>query len=383
LAIDISHIKKKQKAQLEKRGKTASSNGSFAFLSRELSFSKKLNDKSKYRFYSEMSLLVEAGIDIRMALELTFQGEKKKANKKILQDVFDRIIKGDTFSMAIKQTDKFSDYEYYSLKIGEESGNIKLIFKDLADFFQGRMEFKRKLISSFSYPVIVLSTAVVAVFFMLNFIVPIFEDAFKRFGGELPQLTQLVLNFSNFTQSYGLLLLIIITSIIGVLYFQRNRIWFRDVSSRILLKIPIIGDIAQKTYLARFSHSMSLLTGVKNPLVSSIALVRKMIRFYPLEEGLKVVESDILHGSLFHEALSKHSIFPSRMISLIKVAEEVNKLDEVFKQINKQYSAETENSTKTISSLLEPFLIIFIGLFVGVILIAMYLPLFEIGSSTM
>ena len=140
MAIDISHIKKKQKAQLEKRGKTASSNGSFAFLSRELSFSKKLNDKSKYRFYSEMSLLVEAGIDIRMALELTFQGEKKKANKKILQDVFDRIIKGDTFSMAIKQTDKFSDYEYYSLKIGEESDHVwqSFVYTGPCIFFPGK-----------------------------------------------------------------------------------------------------------------------------------------------------------------------------------------------------------------------------------------------------
>jgi type IV pilus assembly protein PilC len=377
VGIDISKIESRQKP------KAAKKEGDFlAILNKDFSFSRGLSDKKKYRFYAELSLLISAGIDIRMALELTIEGEKSKKTQAVLQEVFDYIIKGNTLSQSILLSAKFSEYEYYSLKIGEESGNIREVLQDLANFYEGRIEFKRKLVSTFSYPVIVLVTALTAIFFMLNFIVPIFEDAFKRFGGELPYLTRLVLSLSEGIQRYGLISILVVLGSVLLLYTQRKQNWFRKYASFLLLKLPVIGEIAQKTYLARFCHSMSLLTGVNNPLVNSITLVRKMVRFYPLEKALGEIEQDILNGALFYKAMSRHTdIFPKRMISLVKVAEEVNKLAEVFDQIRKQYADETENSTKTISSLLEPFLIIFIGLFVGVILVAMYLPLFEIGSG--
>ena len=379
MGIDITEIKKHSNAK--KVENPENNKGFLDFLNKDFSFSKIINDKKKHRFYSEMNLLISAGIDIRMALELSIEGEKSKKTQQLLQQVFDNIVKGNTLSESLSKTEKFSEYEYYSIKIGEESGNIKEVFNDLATYYEGKTEFKRKLISTFSYPVIVLFTALTAVFFMLNFIVPIFEDAFKRFGGELPFLTKMVLSLSKGIQDYGLFFLLVVLAIIVFIVTQKRKLWFRKVATRILLKIPLIGDIAQKTYLARFCQSMSLLTGVNNPLVSSIALVRKMVQFYPLEVALQQIEKDIMNGALFYTAMSKHSFFPKRMTSLVKVAEEVNKLAEVFAQIQKQYTDETENSSKTISSLLEPFLIIFIGLFVGVILIAMYLPLFEIGST--
>jgi type IV pilus assembly protein PilC len=351
------------------------------FLNMDFSFSKGLSDKKKFRFYKDLSLLISAGIDLRMSLELAAEGEKHKRTKSIIEKVYANIISGSTFSNALEQTGKFSQYEFISVKIGEESGTLPTILNDLAVYYEGRVEFKRKMLSTFSYPVIVLLTAALAVVFMLTFIVPIFEDAFKRFGGELPYLTQKVLGLSDFLQAYGSVVFIGLMSICLVLYSQRNKEWFRKYFAIVLLKTPIIGEIAKKTYLSRFCHSMSLLIRVNNPLVGSINLVSKMVRFYPLETALAEMEQDILKGALLYESMKKHRIFPNRMISLIKVAEEVNKLATVFEQIQIQYESETENSSKTIGSLLEPFLIIFIGFFVGTILVAMYLPLFELGSG--
>lgn len=379
MGIDIKTLKRNTGQQNKRK-----SGSEFDFLKelhKDYSFNLGLSDKKKHRFYSEMHLLISAGIDFRMALELTIEGESNAKSRLLLQNVLDNIIKGATFSESLKKVGMFSDYEFFSIKIGEESGSIKQVLSELALFYEGKIELKRKLISTFSYPIIVLFTALAAVLFMLNFIVPVFEDAFKRFGGELPFLTRSILSLSKLVQDYGLIAIGTLTLIALILFSQKKKIWFRERSSTVLLRIPIIGNLAQKTYLTRFCQSMSLLAAVNNPLVNSIALVRKMVQFYPLEKALLKVEEDILRGSMFYEALSKHSIFPKRMISLIKVAEEVNKLSAVFHQIQKQYANETENSSKTIGSLMEPFLIIFIGLFVGAILIAMYLPLFEIGSG--
>lgn len=379
MAIDLNHIQKQQRTKTTK--KTSEQKGLMEILNTDYSFSKGLNDKRKFRLFTDLSLLISAGIDIRTALELSIEGEKSKKVSALFQQIYDEVIKGSTLSESIRDSGSFSDYDYYSVKIGEESGNIREVLTDLAVFYEGKIEFKRKLVSTFSYPIIVLTTALTAVFFMLNYIVPIFEDAFKRFGGDLPAITQYVLSLSKGIQDYGAISILSLLILLVLLFSQRKKTWFRKILSSIILKTPVIGEIAQKTYLARFCHSMSLLTGVNNPLVNSIALVRKMVKFYPLEMALVEIEKDIVNGALFHTSLAKHSIFPKRMTSLVKVAEEVNKLTTVFQQIHKQYSDETENSSKTISSLMEPFLIIFIGLFVGVILIAMYLPLFEIGSG--
>lgn len=380
MGININQIRQTDSVQ-PRADLNEKQTGIFAFLNRDFSFNVGLSNKKKYRFYKDLSLLITAGIDIRMGLELAVEGEKNTKTKKVLEEVFSNIINGMTFSEALRKSGKFSEYEFFSIKIGEESGTISTILEDLSNYYEGRIEFKRRMVSTFSYPIIVLVTALLAVVFMLSFIVPIFEDAFKRFGGELPYLTQKVLGLSEFIQNYGLVIFLVIVGGILSIVSQRKKIWFRKYFSKFLLKTPILGEITQKTFLSRFCHSMNLLIRVNNPLINSIALVRRMVSFYPLENALKSMENDIMKGSLLHESMSKHSIFPKRMISLIKVAEEVNKLAIVFEQIQIQYESETENSSKTIGSLLEPFLIIFIGFFVGIILIAMYLPLFELGSG--
>jgi type IV pilus assembly protein PilC len=162
---------------------------------------------------------------------------------------------------------------------------------------------------------------------------------------------------------------------------QRKETWLRNISSKILLRVPVLGRIFRKIYLARFCHSMNLLISAHTQLTTAIELIKKMIGFYPIESNLEQVKHDLMNGISLHQSLSKFSVFDKRMISLIKVGEEVNELEKIFKRLSDNYSSEVEYETKLLSSLVEPAIILILGFFVGVILIAMYLPLFKLGTS--
>ena len=151
--------------------------------------------------------------------------------------------------------------------------------------------------------------------------------------------------------------------------------------SELSLRVPVMGKIIKKIYLSRFFQSMALLTGAKTPILRSIQLIRNMIRFYPMEKAFIQMEHDILHGILLHQSMEKFPVFDKRTIALVKVAEEVNQLDQIFLKLNRQYSDELEHQVGQLSNLLEPALIIFVGVLVAVILIAMYLPMFQLSNS--
>ena len=168
--------------------------------------------------------------------------------------------------------------------------------------------------------------------------------------------------------------------IIGSIILLRKRNWFRRITSTIIIRIPVFGDIIKKVHLARMSSSLELLISAKISLVKAISLVRQVSDFYPIEVSLKNVESDLWQGQTLNKSLEKYKIYPGRMIALIKVGEQVNQLDSIFKKLSEQYTEEVEYKTKTIGNLLEPLIIIFLGGVVGFILIAMYLPLFQLSN---
>ena len=338
-------------------------------------------DKKKEEFYLEIYVLCTAGVDIKTALELIADEQAKVKDKEVIEDIKSKVINGSTLSNAINETGHFSSYEYHSLQIGEESGKITFVLKELAGFYQKKIKQRRQIISALTYPSIVLFASCGAIFFMMNFIVPMFADVFKRFGGDLPVLTKVILNISQSISRYFLVMLLSSLGIVYLLYRQRNKDWFRRIGTDILLRLPLFGEMIRKIYLARFCHSMTLLLGSKIPLLRSISLVKQMIGFYPIESSLTTIETYILRGDPLHSALSHFPIYHRKMISLVKVGEEVNQLDGFFDKIAKQYMDDVEYKTSMISSLIEPFMIIFLGLIVGIILIAMYLPLFNLSNT--
>jgi len=292
-----------------------------------------------------------------------------------------KVIAGASLSEAMEETKMFSAYEFYSLQIGEESGQLTEVLKELSFFFSKKIQQRRQIISALSYPLIVFFASFGAIFFMLKFVVPMFADVFKRFKGELPYFTKLIIRLSDVFSEYSLYFILSIVAIVVFLYYNRATIWFRKYSAEVLLRTPIVKDMIRKIYLARFCQSMNLLIGAKIPLITAIDLVQKMIGFYPIEISLETVKKDIMKGDSLHNSLSKFKIYNKRMISLIKVAEEVNKMDTMFSKLSKQYSDEVEHQTSLLSSLIEPVMILFLGILVAVILVAMYLPMFQMGST--
>lgn len=344
-------------------------------------FGNKFSNKKKYSFYLELSVLLGAGITLKEALTLQLENQKKDTDKKLYESILNDIIGGKSFSNAVMDTGKFSEYEYYSLKIGEETGNSAKITAQLGVFFERKNEQKRIVIAALTYPMIILSTAVLVIIFMLNYVVPMFQDIFNQNNVELPWITKIIISLSSFLKSYGLYFLILfVILVLGFKFFNKNYS-FRKYTQGFLLKIPVLGSFIKKVYLAQFTQAISLLTSSKIPILNSIQLISKMIQFVPLQEDLKKVEEGIMRGLSLNESLKTGKMFDNKMISLVKVSEETNQTDFVFSQLNEQYNQEVTQQSKIMSTLLEPLIILIVGLIVAVLLVAMYLPMFQLSNT--
>lgn len=375
--MDIQALKK------EAKPKDPTENNSWlSFLNKDIAFGGSgLSDKLKESFYLELSILIGAGMDIKSALEIIMGEQRKLKVKTIYTELRDKIIAGSSLSHAMQQSGKFSAYEYYSIQIGEETGKTLSILENMAEYHRKKIKQRRQLVSALTYPGIVLLTSVGAVFFMLNFMVPMFSDIFKRFKGELPLMTRGVIAMSDFLRSYSLWMLLFIGVVSYAFYSQRNTIWFKKNAARLLLNLPVIGDLLYRIYLARFCSSMGLLLGAKVNMIRTLQLVKQMIDFYPMEQSLDTIQKEVMNGIALNKSMSQFAIYDTKMIAMIKVGEEVNQLDNFFNRMASQYSDEVEYKSSIIGSLIEPFLILFLGVVVGALLVAMYLPLFQLSST--
>jgi type IV pilus assembly protein PilC len=378
-SIDLNSYKPPKVVKPEKK---RDGNGVSAFLNRDISFgTKELSDKSKESLYLELSSLLQAGINLKSSLELITADQRNGKDKELLEGIQDAVISGTSFSQALQKTGKFSLYEVYTLQIGEESGKLVEVLWDLAKFYQNKIKQRRKIVSALTYPSVVMTTSLGAVFFMLKFVVPMFGDVFQRFGGRLPWITEKIIGVSQALENHFLKFTLILAIIVSAMISVRKTEQFRRIASNLLLRLPVVGNLVKKIYLARFCNSMRLLIDARLPLLRAIALVKQMINYYPIESSLQKVEDDILNGRALHESLQQFKVYPSKMIQLVKVGEETNQLEYFFGKISEQYIEEVEFRTSTISSMMEPLIIIFLGLIVGVILISMYLPLFQMSNS--
>ncbi|MBC7410102.1 MAG: type II secretion system F family protein [Arcicella sp.] len=344
-------------------------------------FGDKFNNKKKQAFYQELATLLKAGITIKESLTLILESLKKESDKELIQKVVQDIINGLPFSEALLATKSFSDYEYYSLKIGEETGTIAQVCQELKLFYERKNEQKRIVIAALTYPTIVLSTAVLVVIFMLSYVVPMFQDIFKQNKIELPALTRIIIKLSHYTKAYGLYGLLLIISLFTIGSFVKENQKYKRMLHYFLLRIPILGSFTKKVYLAQFTQALALLTTAKIPILNSIQMTKKMIRFVPLQDALNEVEKSLLKGNSLSSSLKDNSMFDSRILSLVKVSEETNQTEYVFNQLNEQYNQEVIQQSKIMTTILEPFIILVVGVLVAVLLIAMYLPMFQLSSA--
>ncbi|MHA7832361.1 MAG: type II secretion system F family protein [Flagellimonas sp.] len=338
------------------------------------------NNKRKEDFYGELSILLKAGVQLREALDIFRENQKKEKLRAFYTQMLEALDGGKSFSQILRSLKEFTEYEYYSVQIGEESGNLTAIFHELSIFFAQKNEQRRNLINALTYPMIILCTAILVVIFMLRMVVPMFEDIFKQNKVELPTITQWIIAVSNFIGDYGGFAIIVLI----LLVLLRKPIFYRDSLKRkkeyFILKLPYVGNFVRSIYLAQFTQAVALLTSSKVPLLNSIQMVKRMIRFYPLQDALDHMETRIMQGVSLHESMKEGKIFDNKMTALIKVAEETNQTEYIFEKLNQQYALEVQQKSKMLSTLMEPLIIVLIGFFVGVILVSMYLPMFRLSS---
>lgn len=375
MAFQLDNIQQFQKTHEER------SQGISNLLQKEITLSgKTFSGKKKEHFYTELSVLLTAGINLKEALTLIHENEKKKALKDFYHTMIRDIISGQSFSEAVKTKKDIAAYEYYSLKIGEETGTLAKVTASLGNFFAAKNEQRRNLINALTYPVIILITAVLVVAFMLRFVVPMFQGIFELNQVSLPGITTFIISLSEFLGAYGYLLLLFIILLFIFKKVFTKKLWFNRAKDRFVLRLPFLGRFVKTVYLTQFVQAMALLSAAKVPVVSSIGLVKKMIAFYPLQQALQQVETGILKGAALSESLRQNNIFDAKMIALVKVAEETNTTEFIFERLHQQYHIEVQQRSKTLATVTEPLIIVFIGVLVGIILIAMYLPMFKLSS---
>lgn len=344
-------------------------------------FGERFGNKKKQAFYQELSVLLKAGISFKEGLTLIVDSLKKNADKELIQSILNDVVNGKPFSEALFTSKAFSEYEFYSLQIGEETGTTARVCQELGVFYERKNEQKRIIIAALTYPSIVLTTAVVVVVFMLSYVVPMFQDIFRQNNVELPMLTKAIVKLSSLTKTYGLYGLVFLLGLFVAGRAFKDHAKYRKVLHYTLLKIPVLGTFITKVYLAQFTQAVALLTTAKVPLLNSIQMVKKMIRFVPLQDSLDKVESSILKGGSLSASLKENPLFDNRIISLVKVAEETNQTEYVFQQLSEQYNQEVVQQSKIMTTVLEPLIILFVGVLVAVLLVAMYLPMFQLSSA--
>lgn len=338
------------------------------------------SNKKKEAFYTELNVLLKSGLTLKDALTISIEEQKKKKDKERLQFILNSLIEGRSLFESMKLKKDFSPYEYYSIQIGEKTGSLQKVIEQLADFYKRKNAQRRMISSALSYPIIVLITAFLAITFMLKFVVPMFEGIFQQNNKELPSITKFIISLSNYFSSYFYHGLVVILILVLAGLISKNKNWYRGLRTGILIKIPFVGEFQRKIKLAQFTQSMYLLTSSKVAILEALELTKKMINYLPVEKALDKVAKQLLTGKSLYESFKNQKIFDSRMSSLIKVAEETNQNEVIFKRLADQYNEEVDYRAKLISSTIEPIIILVLGSIVAIILIAMYLPMFTMSN---
>lgn len=373
MAIDLNKLKPQQKG-LPKIGK-----GSHV-LAIEV-FKRRITDKHKSRFYSDLYMLLSSGLDLKSSFDILEDQTEGARLKACIHKAKIEIVAGAGLADALKSNQLGDEYEYYSVQIGENTGKTVEVLREIKLYYHRKIKQQRQVKSALTYPVLVLATAIGAVGFMLSVIVPMFVEVFQRFQGELPPLTRKIIGVSSFFRNNSILVILVIISLFFLYRYLRKHGTLKPYTDKIILKLPFIGGLVHSVQCARFCHSMSLLTGAHSPLVQALELAAKMFTFTPLRNAVRASAKGIVEGRSLHASLESTGFFGKKFTSMIRAAEEVNQLEQAFNQLLNQYNDEIDYKLGILGSFLEPVLIIFVGGLVAIILIAMYLPLFQIGTT--
>lgn len=343
---------------------------------------KKIRPTEISLFARQLATLVNAGIPLLQCFDIIAQGQKNQTMQNLIDEIKRTVNLGVPLAESFRRHSKYFNELFCSLvHIGEQSGNLDLMLTKIAIYKEKIESLKNKIKKALSYPFAVLIIALVVTVAMLMFIVPQFESLFIGFGATLPTFTLCVVNFSRFLKTYWLTILIAICiSSFLIINFIKNSPMLLKLLENGLLKIPIIAPLLKKTAHARFSRTLSITLAAGLPLLDALVLVANTAGFLIFKEAILTMRQTILNGQHISVAMQQTQLFPHKIIQMIAVGEESGTLDNMLSKIADFYEEEIDNSIELFNSLIEPLIMALLGLLVGGLVVAMYLPIFKLGS---
>jgi len=275
----------------------------------------------------------------------------------------------------------FDDLFVNLVEAGEQAGALESLLDKVATYKEKTEALKKKVKKALFYPAAVLVVAVIVTVILLVFVIPQFEELFKGFGADLPAFTQMVINLSKFVQSEGIYIAAVVAGAFWTFfYFQKRSRKMREFLDRLQLKIPIIGPILVKSAIARYARTLSTMFAAGVPLVEALESVAGATGNIVYEDAVMRMRDEVATGQRLQRAMEATGLFPNMVIQMIAVGEESGSLDSMSAKVATFYEAEVDNAVDSMSSLLEPLIMAILGVLVGGLVIAMYLPIFKLGS---
>ncbi|MGA2553990.1 MAG: type II secretion system F family protein [Smithella sp.] len=341
----------------------------------------KIKEKNVVVFCRIFSTMINAGLPLIQCLDLLAQQEQDKSFSKIIRSIKEDIEGGTSLTNALKKYPKVFDELFVNLiAAGEAGGILDVILERLSNYMEKAMKLKARVKGAMTYPVAVLVISFSVVALLLLKVIPVFKKMFEGMGGQLPGLTQALITASEFTQKYFLF----IGAVIFVIYIAFNRFhktergrWIVD---SILLKSPVFGDLLKKVAVAKFSRTLSTMMSSGVPILEGLTIVSKTSGNVVVENALLKTRQSISEGRTISEPLAETGIFPAMVVQMISVGEATGALDSMLSKIANFYDDEIDVAVDSMTALLEPVMMVFLGTVVGGMIIAMYLPIFKLAS---
>lgn len=370
------------KAQLRKQGIIPSKVKKKAQPLFGLSADKPITAKDIAILTRQIATMLLAGVALIQALEMIANGSENKSLQKLVNKISDEVKAGDPLSKAIRAHPKYFDDLYCDLvESGEQSGALDRIFDRIALYKEKAEALKSKIKKALFYPVAVLTVAAIVTGILLVFVVPQFQTVFDGFGAELPAFTQFVIGISEFMQEYWWV--IVSALAIGLFLFKRahqSSKKVRDNTDKMMLKLPIVGMILNKAAVARYARTLSTTFAAGVPLVDALDSAAGASGNAVYRDAILEIKSEVSSGNQMNFAMKNTGVFPEMVIQMVSIGEESGSLDDMLGKVASIYEQEVDDAVDGLSSLLEPLIMAILGVLVGGLIVAMYLPIFQLGK---
>ena len=373
--VIITNLSKSKKKKIIKKDKKKGSSFSFG--------KKKVTPADIVIFSKQFATMVKAGLPILNVLVMLRDQVENPSLKEIIEDIRKSLEGGVTLSKCFNKYPKVFDNIYVNLiKAGEASGKLDVFLMKLVSSLEKTEKVKKKIKGALMYPMVMFSTAMIVMVFMLIKVVPVFAKMYDGMGIPLPTPTRVIMNASDFMRgSGGLTLLIVLT----ISYFtfkylttknERIRFWWHGR----VLKLPVFGEMILKSMLARISLIMGNLSAAGVNLLESIEIAKSVSNNVVITNALENVKKGVFSGDTLTKLFLKEPLFPPTFSQLISVGEQTGSLDEMFNSVSSYYEEEFDTAVDNMSTLIEPIMIVFMGTMIGGLMIAMYSPIFNVGA---